>query len=288
MRGLRVTGLLLAQPARIISSRLRRRGGARLWFGAVIDLHCHVLPGIDDGPASIEESVAMARAAAQAGTRTMVATPHVSLRYPNDAATIERLVGEVNARLRAEAIPVEIRSGAEIAVAHVGELDRSGLFELGLGGGPWLLLEPPFARAFSRLGPILLDLQRRGHRIVLAHPERCPVFHREPELLETLVDAGALTSLTAGSLVGAFGRDVRRFALELLRGGMAHNVASDAHDELKRPPSIAAELERAGLEPLAGWLTEEVPGAILAGEAIPPQPEVGAGARRGRWWRGRP
>ena len=114
------------------------------------------------------------------------------------------------------------------------------LFDLGLGGGPWLLVEPPFARTFTRLGPILLDLQRRGHRIVLAHPERCPVFHREPELLEALVDAGALTSLTAGSLVGAFGRDVRRFALELVRTGMAHNVASDAHDELKRPPVIAA------------------------------------------------
>jgi protein-tyrosine phosphatase len=255
----------------------------------VIDLHCHVLPGIDDGPASIEDSVAMVRAAAGAGTRMMVATSHVSLRYRNDAATIERLVGELNARLRAEGVPVEIRPGAEIAVAHVGELDRSGLFELGLGGGPWLLLEPPFARAFTRLGPILLDLQRRGHRIVLAHPERCPVFHREPELLETLVDAGALTSLTAGSLVGAFGRDVRRFALELVRAGMAHNVASDAHDELKRPPSIAAELERAGLEPLAAWLTEEVPGAILAGEEIPPRPEVaeGVGRARARWWRSR-
>ncbi|HEV7586378.1 MAG TPA: CpsB/CapC family capsule biosynthesis tyrosine phosphatase [Solirubrobacteraceae bacterium] len=252
----------------------------------MIDLHCHVLPGIDDGPAGIDDSVAMARAAARGGTRVMVATPHVSLRYRNDAATIARLVGEVNARLQAEGVPIEVRTGAEIAVAHVGELDRSALFDLGLGGGPWLLVEPPFARAFTRLGPILLDLQRRGHHIVLAHPERCPVFHREPELLEALVEAGALTSLTAGSLVGAFGRDVRRFALELVRAGMAHNVASDAHDELKRPPVIAAELERAGLEPLTRWLTEEVPGAILAGEEIPPRPEVpdGTGRARGRWW----
>jgi protein-tyrosine phosphatase len=255
----------------------------------VIDLHCHVLPGIDDGPASIEDSVAMARAAALGGTRVMVATPHVSLRYRNDAPTIERLVGEVNSRLQAEGVPVEVRRGAEIAVAHVGELDRAGLFELGLGGGPWLLLEPPFARAFTRLGPILLDLQRRGHGIVLAHPERCPVFHREPELLETLVDAGALTSLTAGSLTGAFGREVRRFALELVRAGMVHNVASDAHDERNRPPAIATELERAGLEPLAGWLTEEVPSAILAGAQIPDRPDVPAdtGKQRGRWWRSR-
>jgi hypothetical protein len=82
---------------------------------------------------------------------------------------------------------------------------------------------------------------------------------------------------------------VTRFALELVRSGMAHNVASDAHDELKRSPSMAPELERAGLDPLAGWLTREVPAAILAGEEIPPRPEVAAevGRSRARWWRGR-
>jgi protein-tyrosine phosphatase len=255
----------------------------------VIDLHCHVLPGIDDGPATIEDAVEIARAAALGGTRVMVATPHVSTRYRNDARTIGQLVGELNARLEAEAVPVEVRPGAEIAITHVGELDRPELVGLGLGGGPWLLLEPPFARSFSRLGPILLDLQRRGHRIVLAHPERCPVFHREPELLETLVDAGALTSITAGSLVGAFGREVRRFALELVRAEMVHNVASDAHDHRHRAPGLAGELERAGLEPLADWLTLEVPGAILEGTEIPARPAGSAsvgGKPRGRWWRG--
>lgn len=277
------------QPERIISSCLRRRLGARLWFGAVIDLHCHVLPGIDDGPATVEEAVAIARAAARGGTRVMVATPHVSLRYRNDAPTIGRLVGELNARLEAEGVLIEVRPGAEIAIANVGELDRSELLSLGLGGGPYLLMEPPFTRSFTRLGPILLDLQRRGHRIVLAHPERCPVFHREPELLETLVDAGALTSITAGSLVGAFGRHVRRFALDLVRADMVHNVASDAHDDGNRAPGIATELERAGLAPLADWLTRQVPSAILEGAEIPPRPAAvapAAGSARGRWWRG--
>jgi protein-tyrosine phosphatase len=255
----------------------------------VIDLHCHVLPGIDDGPATIEDAMAMARAAAGGGTRVMVATPHVSSRYRNDAQTIRRLVGELNPRLQAEGVSIEVRPGAEIAITHVGELDRSELSVLGLGGGPWLLMEPPFQRSFTRLGPILLDLQRRGHRIVLAHPERCPVFHREPELLETLVDAGALTSITAGSLVGAFGRQVRRFALELVRADMVHNVASDAHDDRDRAPGIATELERAGLAPLADWLTREVPSAILEGSEIPSRPQAsapgGAQARR-RWWSG--
>jgi protein-tyrosine phosphatase len=254
----------------------------------VIDLHCHVLPSIDDGPATIEGSVALARAAAVAGTRILVATPHVSARYSNDAGTIGRLVTEVNSRLEVEGIPVEVRPGAEIAITRVGDLDPSELSSLGLGGGPWLLLEPPFMRTFTRLGPILLDLQRRGYRIVLAHPERCPVFHRDPGLLETLVEAGLLTSVTAGSLVGAFGRDVRRFALQLVRAGLVYNVASDAHDHRHRPPGMASELERVGLAPLADWLTRDVPNAILEGAEIPARPAASAlSAERGRWWRSR-
>jgi protein-tyrosine phosphatase len=254
----------------------------------VIDMHCHVLPGIDDGPRTLEESMALARTAAAAGTRVLVATPHVSQRYHNESPTIGRLVDELNAHLAAEGVPIEVRRGAEIALTRVGELDPEELSSLGLGGGPWLLLEPPFTREFTSLGPILLDLQRRGHGIVLAHPERCPVFHREPGLLEALVDAGILTSITAGSLVGVFGREVRRFALQMVRAEMVHNVASDAHDHGNRPPSIAAELERAGLGELADWLTEAVPSAILAGAEVPSRPPPGAAPQPtagGRWWR---
>jgi protein-tyrosine phosphatase len=253
----------------------------------VIDLHCHVLPGIDDGPRTVEESMALARTAAAAGTRVLVATPHVSPRYHNESQTIGRLVEELNARLSAERVPVEVRRGAEIALTRVGELAPQELSSLGLGGGHWLLLEPPFTREFTRLGPILLDLQRRGHGIMLAHPERCPVFHKEPNLLEALVDAGILTSITAGSLVGVFGREVRRFALRMVRAEMVHNVASDAHDHSHRPPSIAAELERAGLGPLADWLTQAVPSAILAGTEVPTRPPLQARtapSRGSRWW----
>jgi protein-tyrosine phosphatase len=252
----------------------------------VIDLHCHVLPGIDDGPQTVEESMALARTAAAAGTRVLVATPHVSPRYHNESPTIGRLVDELNAHLGAEGVPIEVRRGAEIALTRVGELEPEELSSLGLGGGPWLLLEPPFTREFTTLGPILLDLQRRGHGIVLAHPERCPVFHREPSLLEALVDAGILTSITAGSLVGVFGREVRRFALGMVRAEMVHNVASDAHDHSHRPPSIAAELERAGLGELADWLTQAVPSAILTGAEVPSRPPGAIAQRsdRGRWW----
>lgn len=238
----------------------------------MIDLHCHVLPGIDDGPETIEGSLSLARAASAAGTRTLVATPHVSQRYPNDAATIARLVEELNERLAAERIAIEVRSGAEIALTRAVDMAPERLADLGLGGGSWLLIEPPFTPAASGIDSILLDIVRRGHRVVLAHPERCPAFHRDRAVLESLVRAGILTSITAGSLVGRFGAQVRRFALGLVRDGLVHDVASDAHDHSHRAPGMAAELRRAGLQPLAAWLTSEVPAAILAGGEIPPPP----------------
>lgn len=253
----------------------------------VIDLHCHVLPGIDDGPETIDGSLAIARAAAAAGTRTLVATPHVSWRYPNDADTIARLVDEVNGRLAAESVTLEILPGAELAMTRIIDIDPTELPRLSLGGGPWLLVEPPFTAVATGLDTIVFDLQRRGHRVLLAHPERCPALHRDPRMLGSLVRAGALTSITAGSLVGKFGDTVRRFALQLVQDELVHNVASDAHDTIGRPPSMAAEIERAGLGPLREWLTEEIPAAILAGEeTIPPRPAValpGIDAPRGGW-----
>lgn len=254
----------------------------------MIDLHCHVLAGIDDGPQTIEDSLALARAAAAAGTRTIVATPHVSWEYRNRAQAIAGLVEALNRRLRGDGVALEIRPGAEIAMTRVGNIEPDELARLTLGGGGWLLIEPPFTLVASGLDLLIADLQQRGHRVVLAHPERCPAFHADRSMLERLVGSGVLGSLTAGSLDGKFGAPVRRFALELVSDGLVHNVASDAHDESRRPPTIAAELKRAGLAPLAQWLTELVPAAILDGGEIPPRPEVqSSGRRRPRWLGGR-
>jgi protein-tyrosine phosphatase len=250
----------------------------------VIDLHSHVLPGIDDGPAAIEGSLALARAAVAQGTGTLVATPHVSSRYPNDADTIAGLAQLVAERLEAEGIALELLAGAEIAVTRVAEIEPSQLHRLGLGGGPWLLVEPPFTSVVAGLDSIVRDLLRRGHRVLLAHPERCPAFRRDPRMLESLVRDGVLTSITAGSLTGRFGSEVRRFAQRLMEAEVVHNVASDAHDDTGRPPSIAEELQAAGVGPLGDWLTEEVPAAILAGDEIPPRPSLTMAAGRPRRW----
>ncbi len=257
----------------------------------MIDLHTHVLPGIDDGPETIEGSVELARAAVAAGARTLVATPHVSWTYPNDADTIGARVEELQARLDAEGIPLELRAGAELAMTRLVDMRTEELLALRLGGGGWLLVEPPFSPTVTGLVPLVFELQRQGHEILLAHPERCPAFHREPELLRELVSEGVLTSVTAGSLVGRFGGEVRRFALKMAREKLIHNVTSDTHDTVRRPPGIAAELRKGGLGPLERWLTEEVPGAILSGAGIPPRPEVelpGVESARRTWWRRRP
>jgi protein-tyrosine phosphatase len=254
----------------------------------VIDLHCHLLPGIDDGPETLEDALAMARVAAAGGTRTIVTTPHVSARYPNDAERIAASVSELRVQLRAHSVPLEVFPGAEIALSHLFDLGHAELARLGLGGGEWLLLEPPFSAAAAGIDDLVLELVRADHRVVLAHPERCPAFQREPRVLYSLVDQGVLTSVTAGSLVGRFGSSVRRFAMRLVDAGIVHNVASDAHDAQQRSPSIARELEQAGLSSLREWLTVEVPGAILAGaHAIPPAPEPPVGGRlaQRQWWR---
>lgn len=152
-------------------------------------------------------------------------------------------------------------------------------------------MEPPIRAVAAGLDMLILELQHRGHRILLAHPERCPAFQRDPPMLQSLVGDGVLTSITAGSLVGRFGGNVRRFALELVREGLVHNVASDAHDRRGRPPGMAAELDQTGLGALADWLTRAVPAAILSGGEIPPQPAVALPglepARRRRWSWGR-
>ncbi len=257
----------------------------------MIDLHTHVLPGIDDGPETVEDSLELARAAVAAGTQTLVATPHVSWTYPNDPATIAARVEELRARLDAEGIPLDVRAGAEIAMTRLVDMQAEDLLPLRLGGGGWLLVEPPFSPTVTGLEPLLFDLQRQGHGILLAHPERCPAFHREPEMLREFVHEGVLTSVTAGSLAGRFGGEVRRFALKMVRERLIHNVTSDAHDTVRRPPGVTVELRKAGLGPLEEWLTEAVPAAILSGGEIPPRPEVelpGIESVRRTWWRRRP
>ena len=221
----------------------------------------------------MDDALALARAAVAAGTRTMVATPHVSWDYPdNTAERITEAVNELDAALRSNGLDLEIRPGAEIALTRAGDLGDDELDALRLGGGPFLLVECPFTQSASGFEAPLAALAARGHRILLAHPERCAGFHRDPDALGRLTGTGMLSSITAGSLVGRFGGEVRRVAWDMLRSELVHNVASDAHSEHARPPGVGAELAEAGLQEHADWLTRAMPAAILNGGDLPQRP----------------
>lgn len=230
----------------------------------------------------------LARAAGAAGIETIVATPHVNSEYPNGGEAIADLVEDVGTRLTAEGIAIDLCAGAEIAMTSASELTPAELSRLTLGGGPWLLIESPFTSLATGFDMLLLQLLGQGHRIVLAHPERSPLFHRDPRILGGLARNGVLMSITAGSLAGRFGGTVQRFALRLASEDLVHNVTSDAHDHRRRPPGMRQEIESCELRPLADWLTQSVPEAVLAGDEIPRRPAVAtAPKKRGRWWRRR-
>jgi protein-tyrosine phosphatase len=223
---------------------------------------------------------------------SVVATPHVSWRYPTTADRIESAAADLQALFKTAAVELELVPGAEVAMTYAGEISPDELPRLTLGQGPWLLLEPPFAPLATGIHEVLRDLGERGFHIVIAHPERCPAFHRDPAMLAEIIRSGALTSITADSLVGRFGEKARAFALSLLNEGLVHNVASDFHDEKSRPPGLEAQLAEAGLSALGPWLTIEVPTAILSGStAMPPRPHVRspmlAPVRSRRWPRRR-
>jgi protein-tyrosine phosphatase len=247
----------------------------------VIDLHFHALPGIDDGPPDLEAAIALIRAAAAAGTRAIVATPHVSWEFPNSAQGIAAGVRQLNSELAERGIAVAVYAGAEVALTSAFDRSAAELRALRLGGGPWLLVEPPHIPAAAGVEDLLHGLQARGERIVLAHVERCPTFLEDPGLLGRLVASGMLASVTAASLTGGFGRVVQRASERFIAGGLIHNVASDAHDCDGRPPGVLDALEAAGLAAQAPWLTQQVPEAILRGTALPPPPVWPQAAPRG-------
>ena len=251
----------------------------------MIDLHTHVLPGIDDGPPSVEGSLELARAAAAAGTRTLVATPHIAWDLPNDAAVVADGVAALQPQLDAAGIDVDLRTGGELVITKALEMDDAALTALHLGGGEWLLAECPLRGSASGFELLLHQLQARGHRIVLAHPERSPAMQRDPDVLRGLVRAGMLSSITAGSLRGDFGSTVQRFTFDLIEQGLVHNVASDTHDARRRRPEIAdafdaAETELPGLSELRDWLTVDVPRAVRDGGPVPRRPADPPARRR--------
>ncbi len=238
----------------------------------MIDLHAHLLPGVDDGPRTLAESLEIVRDAAADGTETIAATPHVRDDYPTAPETMERLVAELRTAAREAGIGVEILAGGELDLAFLRTLDDGELARFGLGGTGLLLVEFPYAGWPLGLEDTLFRLRLRDFRVALAHPERNAEVQAKPERLRPLVDAGAAVQLTAASVDGRLGRRPQACARALLDARLAHLLASDAHAPSVRQVGLRAAREAVGDEALADWLTRDVPAALLAGAPLPPRP----------------
>jgi len=240
----------------------------------MIDLHAHVLPGIDDGPETLEGSLEMLRDAAAGGIVRLAATPHVRDDYPTAPAEMERLVAEVAAAAGDAGIPVELLPGGELDLHYLGRLDDDELRRFGLGGRKSLLLvEFPYRGWPLDLHDTVFRLAARGFTVVLAHPERNPDVQADPGRLEAVVGAGTLVQLTAASVDGRLGRRARAAAHELLERRLAHLLASDAHAPSVRRGGLRDAVEAVGDAALAAWLVEAVPAALLGGAPLPDRPE---------------
>jgi protein-tyrosine phosphatase len=245
----------------------------------VIDLHSHVLPGIDDGAADLDEALAICRAAAADGIEVLAGTPHVRSDHETTADSME---AALSALREAAGDLIRLVPGGEL---DLGELDRppEELARFGLGGNPaYLLVETPYVGWPLELGERLFRLRAAGVTPVLAHPERNAEVQARPQLLEPVVAGGTLVQLTAASIDGRQGLRAKQCAATLLDGRLAHLIASDAHTPRIREIGMAAAARELRDEALARWLTTGVPGAIVAGTEIPPRPE-----RPRRWPRSR-
>lgn len=232
-----------------------------------VEIHFHLLPGVDDGPSSIEETVALAAAAAAEGTGTIVATPHVHPQIPTDVSTIAERVREVSARLRRERVRIDVRAGAELGHRMVDRLSQMELDAIAQGppGRRWLLVEAPLSGFDDNFTPATDQLRARGFAVVLAHPERAhPSSERDWLMIEHELCAGSALQVNAWSVAGLYGDSVRATALRLLRATPRAAIASDAHGGARMPALRLAVDALAGAgDHDPGRFVRAVPRALL-------------------------
>lgn len=208
----------------------------------MIDIHCHILPGLDDGAGDMDESVEFCRIACEDGIRTIVPTPHMfDGLYSVSREDIFHEIDRLRRRLDEEKIPVELVPGAETHVAFdLPDRIKRGEVLTMADGGRYLLLELPPEIVPVGLNDLLFRLRLSGITAIIAHPERNFAIQSNPEILDTIVAAGHLSQLTADSITGGFGRPTEQCAEKLLKTGLCHFVASDAHSIPNRPPVLSA------------------------------------------------
>jgi protein-tyrosine phosphatase len=205
----------------------------------MIDLHCHLLPGIDDGAPDLATSLAMARIAVADGIEVVACTPHIYPgMYENNGPAIRRGVEELQARLDEAGIPLRLTSGADTHIApDLVDGLRSGRVPT-LHGSRYFLLEPPHHVAPPRLAETVFDLLAAGYVPVITHPERLSWIDDRYDTFVELARKGAWLQVTAGSLTGRFGEAALYWGERLLDEGWVHILATDSHGVDRRPPLL--------------------------------------------------
>jgi protein-tyrosine phosphatase len=239
----------------------------------MIDIHSHILPGLDDGSHTLEESVAMLAMAAAAGTSDIVASPHANVEYTFDPDLVKVKIAEVQAACK---VDVQIHYGCDfhLTMENIEDaLAHPGKYSINHKG--YLLVEFSDMAIPRTTADIFRRMLDGGLRPIVTHPERNPLLQRRmPDLLEW-ANLGCLMQVTAASFSGRFGRAAENVSDQLMRNGLVHVVASDAHDTHHRPPvldemyrAIAKEYD----EETATTLFVENPRAVLAGVPLPAGP----------------
>jgi protein-tyrosine phosphatase len=236
----------------------------------VIDLHSHILPGVDDGAADLQDALSMAFFAAADGVETLVATPHASAERPRP--DIADLVAELQAALDAESLPLRILPGAEIALSPGVAAKLAARLLPTLAGSRYALVELPFAVLPPNVEQVLFDVQLAGFTPIMAHVERYRYVQSSIERLAEWSERGVILQVNASSLRGDFGPRPREAAEAIVRRAWPAVLASDAHDSLRRRPELA--FARALVTALAGEaraaeLLDVGPAAIVADQPFP-------------------
>lgn len=238
----------------------------------MIDIHCHILPGIDDGARSLEDSIEMAKAAVEQGIHTIVATPHHrNNQFDNYREDILTRVDELNRILEEENIEVNILPGQETRI--YGDLAKGlsakEILPVNLDT-PYILVELPTSTVPKYTNKLLYDLQVEGYTPVIVHPERNSELLSKPDKLYELVKSGVLTQVTAASIVGRFGKKIRNFSHEIIQSNLTHFIASDAHNVRSRSFMIVEALneieELYGIEFIYNY--QENSNRMIMGETI--------------------
>ncbi|MCM3729093.1 tyrosine protein phosphatase [Neobacillus cucumis] len=196
----------------------------------MVDIHCHILPGIDDGAKNISDSIMMAKEAEKEGIHTIIATPHLNNQYDNRKDLILAKVNKLNTALKDAGVNVTILPGQEPRIYGdiIGDFEKNDIQTL--NNSQYLFVEFPSNHVPRYAEKLLFDIQVKGLTPIIVHPERNSEIIERPEILYRFVEKGSLTQVTASSLSGYFGKKIKNFSMQIIEANLTHFIASDAHN----------------------------------------------------------